>query len=117
MSDFETAHQLEQAKASHQEIPAELSFEDVIKNRTCPVSGIIYGEFHGILIFSVSAMLIERLYGLSLLCRAQRRVSAVFPLVLRLCRALEWTASPPEGIVATLGPGQSQGAKIKIYHL
>ncbi|KAM7209502.1 hypothetical protein V8F20_000240 [Naviculisporaceae sp. PSN 640] len=36
MSDFETAHQLEQAKASHQGIPAELSFEDVIKNRTCP---------------------------------------------------------------------------------
>ncbi|KAM7222014.1 hypothetical protein V8F06_002519 [Rhypophila decipiens] len=36
MSDFETAHQLEQAKASHHGIPAELSFEHVIKNRTIP---------------------------------------------------------------------------------
>ena len=34
MSDFETAHQLEQAKASDEGIPAELAFEGVIKNRT-----------------------------------------------------------------------------------
>ncbi|KAK3315125.1 hypothetical protein B0H66DRAFT_642403 [Apodospora peruviana] len=36
MSDFETAHQLEQARASHEGIPVELAFEDVIKNRTSP---------------------------------------------------------------------------------
>jgi hypothetical protein len=38
MSDFETAHQLEQAKASKQKIPPELAFEAMIKNQTSPVS-------------------------------------------------------------------------------
>ena len=37
MSDFETAHQLEKAKASKGKIPAGISFEKVIKNRTLPV--------------------------------------------------------------------------------
>ncbi len=37
MSDFETAHQLEKAKASKGLIPKELAFEEVIKNRTLPV--------------------------------------------------------------------------------
>ena len=38
MSDFESANQLAEAGASHGSIPEELSFEEVIKNRTAPVS-------------------------------------------------------------------------------
>ncbi len=38
MSDFETTHQLEKAKAYQGLIPPKLSFEEVIKNRTLPVS-------------------------------------------------------------------------------
>jgi hypothetical protein len=38
MSDVETTVQLERAKASRGKIPGELSFEEVIKNRTLPVS-------------------------------------------------------------------------------
>ena len=38
MEDFETAHQLGQPDVSPKNIPAELAFEEVIKNRTCPVS-------------------------------------------------------------------------------
>jgi len=40
MSDLETARQLEQAAASHDGIPAELSFERVVKNQTSPVSAM-----------------------------------------------------------------------------
>ena len=38
VEDFETAHQLGQSTGPSGNIPAELSFEEVIKNRTAPVS-------------------------------------------------------------------------------
>jgi hypothetical protein len=38
MSDVEVTVQLEEAKASRGKIPAEISFEEVIKNNTLPVS-------------------------------------------------------------------------------
>jgi len=38
MSDIETTVQLEEAEASRENIPAELSFEEVIKNNTLSVS-------------------------------------------------------------------------------
>jgi hypothetical protein len=41
MSDIETTVQLEQAKASRGNIPTELSFEEVIKNNTLPVSYLV----------------------------------------------------------------------------
>ncbi|KAK3321132.1 hypothetical protein B0T19DRAFT_259327 [Cercophora scortea] len=36
MSDFETAHQLEQASASRGNLPSELAFAAMVKNRTAP---------------------------------------------------------------------------------
>ncbi|KAK3683997.1 hypothetical protein B0T22DRAFT_538968 [Podospora appendiculata] len=37
MSDFETAHQLEQASASRGNLPSELAFAAMVKNRTAPL--------------------------------------------------------------------------------
>lgn len=38
MSDVETAVQLDRAKASRGKIPTGLSFEELVKNETLPVS-------------------------------------------------------------------------------
>jgi len=116
MSDFETAHQLEQAKASDEGIPAELAFEGVIKNRVSPVSSMLSIELAP-RANNAAALLIKRLYGLPLLRGAQCRVVTVLPLVLRLCRAMERALAQTKSPVTTVGSRQSNRAQIEVYHV
>jgi hypothetical protein len=64
MEDFETANQLEPVEGP-KNIPKELAFEEVIKNRTCPVSCTRYPEVGVVVLTAFLAMFAQRFYGLS----------------------------------------------------
>lgn len=87
LTESQCAAYLQKAVASKDWIPEKLTFAEIVKNNTLPVSS--FAVHTGCSLYTSSntclAMLVERLYGLPNVCRAQRGVSPILPLVLRLC--------------------------------